>query len=309
MSKAKQLLTGLLVGTTLMSSGLAAGIVTSGVTMPVTAQAAKKKKMVTIKPVVLKNVMWKDGKWRDLKTRKYVVPAGYGWQLATPKYKGYKEVAHGNIRVFRNHDGSTGSVGNQWVYYKETTAKQQAANAKSRKAINVKETIKVNGKKVAIKARGLHGTILTVATPKIKGYTCNYAKIKVGITNITNNLLLFQHPKYTKNTSFAYKTSKATATRAKKSSNVKVHATFKVNNAKNAKKHKATYAVITDSKGRTNAKLRKNGTLNVTLKNRKSVKNVSVVAAYRTAKKHNKKTVYTYHVLSARKNATVKTTK
>ncbi|VDG25715.1 hypothetical protein [Lactiplantibacillus mudanjiangensis] len=176
----KKWLAGLAVGTALTGAGAVVGVVSDQVSQPVTAQAATK-----MKKVVIKKLIWKDGKWHDFKV---TLPYGKTTAVKTPKYKGYKDMEDstiGAITVFK--DGSVGYGTNPFVFMKVISAKQQAKNAKSKKAVTAKgslayyTTSNLHEKYVKYTVKGLVGTMVKIKAPKVKGYKSKTKTINIGI--------------------------------------------------------------------------------------------------------------------------------
>ncbi|RRK09863.1 hypothetical protein D1831_10260 [Lactiplantibacillus garii] len=302
MKKINRLMTSLLAGVTLAS---AAGFVGGSA---VTAQAATKQTItrdVTVKTlkglskssVVFKNVTAQVG--------------GASVDVQVPKIKGY--VANNGTYSFKavkkNGKATIVPVDQPSYfdlhYYKVVSA----ASQKSSKA--VKRTAHVliyrNGLFAkTLKVKAVPGTTFTIKTPKLAGYKANMKRIRLGMNAknaqyAVNNVTL---PTYTK-VKYGYQVSQLSASKTAKTLKV----TGKVVTTKHAAKHAAKYVILTDYKGKSHAKLTKNGNFTKTLKNCKAAKKVSAVAAYRTKHVKNGKTTYTYHALSAKKSAVVKAAK
>ncbi|CAJ1227476.1 hypothetical protein [Lactiplantibacillus xiangfangensis] len=296
-----KLVTGFMLGAALMGTGLTTGLVYGNASRPVMAQAKTKTKKVT-----LKNIYYKDGKKKSLS---FSVPYGTTISIPKPKFKGYVAVWDGGGEYAVDKNGNGDLV--HWsslIYMKKLTTAQQKKNAKSKKAITAKGIVPVSNITPApyFTARGLKGTLVTIAAPKVAGYTALTPKLKVGIEG-KKFAIVSTTPRYAKNSSFGYKATKVKATKSTKSGKLKVKGTFAIKNKKSAKKHAATHAVITDYKGNTHVKLNSKKAFNKSIKKRAAAKKVTVMAAYRT-KKHNSKS-YTYHMLSVPKKVTVKATK
>lgn len=291
-----------------MGTGLTTGLVYSNVNQPVTAAAKAKTKT---KKIVVKKFVWKDGSWHSLTVH---APYGKTTNFPTLKYKGYVDVVgDGNFGAIVDAKGKVRQQwGNQYTFVKKISAKTQKANAKSKKAVTVPSSLSyTKGKKtiqVPFKVKGLIGTLVKTSVPKVAGYTCNVKTVKVGILGKDGGYPEgFNKIHYTKNSSFGYKATKVKATKSTKSGKLKVKGTFAIKNKKSAKKHAATYAVITDYKGNTHVKLNSKKAFNKSIKKRAAAKKVTVMAAYRTKKRNSKS--YTYHMLSVPKRVTVKATK
>ena len=301
-ARSKKLVTSLMLGAALMGTGLTTGLVYSNASQPITAEAKTKTKKVS-----LKKMIWKDGKWHTLTVN---APYGKTTKFSGLKYKGYVDIGGGNVTLTLDSKGKVFNWGgNQYAFMKKISATTQKANAKSKKAVTAKGELSYSkdNKYVAVPftVKGLSGTLVQTSVPKVAGYTRSATTMKVGIMD--KDALFSTYVYYTKNTSFGYKSTKATATKSAKSGTLKVNGTFAINNKTNAKKHPATYAVISDYKGKTYVKLNSKKAFNKSITKRAGAHKVSVTAAYRTKKSGSKS--YTYHLISAPKSVTVKTTK
>ncbi|WP_318766352.1 hypothetical protein [Lactiplantibacillus carotarum] len=334
MKTRNQLISSLLVGTTLLGGGLIAGL-TSGQSMlsaradngPAAGGTGSASWKQPAGPKIsnkFKGTVYVNGKARKIDFNFKMTdplslkenPEIYAW-IKSPTLKGYK-----TRPMFLENCYNFGS-GYNWMYDFPLNYYKLKNTTNKHKVITVTDNISAfsntsdftNIKLQQIKVRGKGWSIKTIAAPKIKGYKSNVAKIQIGIQpNSKHQSAGFDtltKLTYTKIKTYGYKVSKLKATRSKKSSSVKVIGQVAVSSQSKAKAHQAKYVVISDNKGKTNVKLSKKGTFNKTLKKRNSTKNVKVAAAYRTKniKKNNGKTTYTYHLISAKKNATVKVTK
>jgi len=181
MLKSKRVMTSLAVGTALMGAGLAVGVVQTQVAQPVAVQA--KTKMKTVK---IPKLIWKNGKFHTFTAK---VPYGKTTAVKQPKYKGYVDVNNGNISAIRIYkDGKAGWGANPFVFMKKLSAKQQKKNAKSKKAITVKDKAayykgndELKQMTVKYQVKGLVGTIVKIKAPKVKGYRSKAKYLKVGI--------------------------------------------------------------------------------------------------------------------------------
>ncbi|MFC6180882.1 hypothetical protein [Lactiplantibacillus daowaiensis] len=180
----KKWLASLAVGTALMGTGVAVGVVATQVSQPATVQAATKVKKVTIK-----KAYWKDGKWSSITVK---VPYGKTVSVKKPSFKGYKDAWNGSLgSVSVSKKGkvkrTTSLTATPMFFVKTISAKQQQKNAKSKKAVSVKGTITYymdkspETKFVSFKTKGIIGTLVTIKTPKIKGYKADTKTVKVCI--------------------------------------------------------------------------------------------------------------------------------
>lgn len=314
-----KMVTSLALGLALTGVGLASGMVVNNLPSQVTtanaAQWIVKQETRTLKvPIVKANKK----STITLKNKKFNVNIdtkdgnGAYADVSVPKYKGFQAMKS-SFRVFFND-----TVGSKilWIvpihYFKTTTAPKSAKKVTSTASVSYfKSNTPNNSESSEVKLSGVPGYIVKVAAPTIKGYTPSVKTISYGVLNKADSNSYFEQIgndiKYTKNQGF--KVSTLTAKKAAKSSNLKVTGKVAISHASLAKQHKATYAVISDYKGKTYIKLSKKNTFSKTIKNRKGAKHVSAVAAYRTKTTKNGKSTYAYHTLANKKTVAVKTTK
>jgi len=180
MLKSKKWLTSLAVGTALMGAGLAVGIVQTQVAQPVAVQAKTK-----IKTIKVPKLFWKDGKWHSLTVK---VPYGKTVTVKQPRYKGYKDIWGGELTSFSVDKNGEESWGDSpYFFMKVISSKQQKKNAKSKKAVTVKASVryytksKVEEKSVKCTVKGIVGTLVKVKAPKVKGYKSKSKMINIAI--------------------------------------------------------------------------------------------------------------------------------
>ncbi|MFC6180881.1 hypothetical protein [Lactiplantibacillus daowaiensis] len=172
----KKWLASLAVGTALMGTGVAVGVVATQVSQPATVQAAVKTKTYKID-----RAYRKDGKWYTMKVK---LTYGKPVTVKTPKFKGYVAYTRGEFNLTLTANGDVQMSGNGGYYFKTISAQVQKANAKSKKAVTTNGTIYYgNAKTVSYKVKGKVGTIVSAKVPQIKGYKSNVKKMKVGIND------------------------------------------------------------------------------------------------------------------------------
>ncbi|WP_318766354.1 hypothetical protein [Lactiplantibacillus carotarum] len=302
MKKISKLVTSVLAGVTIASAG------SMMVGQTVTAQAATSQTVTqdvtvtTIKGLKKSSVVFKNVK---------ATVGGKSVDAKVPTIKGY--VANNGVYSFKavTKNGKAMIVPvNQpsyfdLHYYKVVSAKTQ----KSKQAVKRTAHVLIYRDGLfakTLKVKAVPGTTFTIKTPKLAGYKADMKTVRLGMNAkgaqyAVNNVTL---PTYTK-IKYGYQVNALTA--AKQNATLKV--TGKIAKTSNPAKHAAKYVMITDYKGKTHAKLAKNGTFSKTLKKRVAAKKVTVTAAYRTKHVKNGKTTYTYHAVSAKKATTIKTSK
>ena len=315
--QAKQIVSSLAVGVALTGVGLASGMIINNLpSQATTAQASgwtTKTQKRTLKVPILKGTKKSTLTLKNKKIKVHMDGLNQAYaDVTTPKMKGYKAASSRFTVYFNDPAGKSVASFGKVDYYKTAAAPKSAKAVTGDALFGHQLSNEPNGTYAStLKLTGVPGYIVKTAAPKVKGYTPKVKTVKFGVQRHFMDSYDFEQIgddlMYVKNQ--GYKVSKLTAKKSTKTNKLKVSGKVAVSHATLAKKHKATYAVISDYKGKTHVKLTKKNTFSKTIKSRKRAKTVTAVAAYRTKTTKNGKKTYVYHNVANKKKVTVKVTK